>query len=537
MNTKHITAIFTALMLTVLCASAYVSVPTITDGIGFQYENITIGDNRIQIGGTNITKEATIVVAASDSLHKEGADYICNGINDQDTINAALLIGDTYLMEGHFYDTNGINVPTYRTLEGSGANTIIGSATPNTPIDSYITNLDPVGGNSNIVVRSLAIDGANQTYVTSGKGYGILLDECSDSTISDIWVSNTQRDGVRFEHCEHSIISDIILNGTGNHAIFVGYSSSYINVDNICNYNSTTEHACIEWTKSGFGRNKYINVNNVVGDTTQNAGLYVQHADHVTLSNCITNYSKVSGYQISDAEDVSLVNCHGYGTKLNFPIFNIMSSAKGVTLTNCHGEHPYDDKGDVFSLYGTNVIVSNSIANNCRCPVLFDSNSKNIIVKNCIFSNFTSSFSIRGDNIKLKDNSWADAIGTPTQLVYFYNSANDVQFYGNTVNISVSQPTSLVLQAGATPDIRFNIGYATENEGTATILAGNTTSSAIAHGIVGPSSAAAITVTPTGSLNNASYFYIDTTSWSTFVIHTDTAPGTDVSFIWSARKY
>ena len=89
MNTKHITVIFTVFILTVLCASAYTSVPTITDGIGFQYENITIGDNCVQIGDTNITNSATVVVAASNSPHKETADYRCTGVNDHITLNSA----------------------------------------------------------------------------------------------------------------------------------------------------------------------------------------------------------------------------------------------------------------------------------------------------------------------------------------------------------------------------------------------------------------------------------------------------------------
>jgi len=107
MNTKHIKAILATLILTVLCASAYVSAPTITNGIGFQYGNVTVGSDNIQIGGANVTKTATVVVAASDSLHPEQADYVCDGVDDQVEIQAAIdNAGDIYLMGGHYSKSN-----------------------------------------------------------------------------------------------------------------------------------------------------------------------------------------------------------------------------------------------------------------------------------------------------------------------------------------------------------------------------------------------------------------------------------------------
>ena len=38
----------------------------------------------------NSSQSATLVVAASDSLHKERADYICDGVDDQEKIQAAI---------------------------------------------------------------------------------------------------------------------------------------------------------------------------------------------------------------------------------------------------------------------------------------------------------------------------------------------------------------------------------------------------------------------------------------------------------------
>ena len=128
--TKHIIPVFIILLLTAFCASAFVSVPTITDGIGFQYQDITIGDNRIQIGDTNITKEATFVVAAYNSIHKEGADFICDGVADQVEIQLAIdslpspspeiRKGLVVLTEGTFNFTGGVKIYGETWLSGAG---------------------------------------------------------------------------------------------------------------------------------------------------------------------------------------------------------------------------------------------------------------------------------------------------------------------------------------------------------------------------------------------------------------------------------
>ena len=46
--------------------------------------------NTKQIGGANVTRTATVVVAAADSLHPEQADYVCDGVDDQVEIQAAI---------------------------------------------------------------------------------------------------------------------------------------------------------------------------------------------------------------------------------------------------------------------------------------------------------------------------------------------------------------------------------------------------------------------------------------------------------------
>jgi len=75
-------------------------------------------------------RTATIVVAANDSLHKNMADYVCDGTADDVEIQAALDAlpaggGKVVLLEGEYSIASTINLSDYQTLEGQGFNTIL----------------------------------------------------------------------------------------------------------------------------------------------------------------------------------------------------------------------------------------------------------------------------------------------------------------------------------------------------------------------------------------------------------------------------
>ena len=69
---------------------------------------------------------ATFIVAALDSLHKERADYVCSGVDDQVEIQAAIDVlpissGKISLLEGHFYISSPIIIDSKSiNLEGQG---------------------------------------------------------------------------------------------------------------------------------------------------------------------------------------------------------------------------------------------------------------------------------------------------------------------------------------------------------------------------------------------------------------------------------
>jgi len=112
-------------------------------------------------------------------------------------------------------------------------------------------------------------------------------------------------------------------------------------------------------------------------------------------------------------------------------------------------------------------------------------------------------------------------------------NSDTAMFIGNTLyNV-----TNAVSKDAPSTNITFkrNIGYVTENGGTATISNGNT-SIAVNHGCDYTPSAEDIDVHPIESLGSASFWWVDTITSTQFTIHVNADPGQDVDFKWSVRR-
>ena len=123
---------------------------------------------------------ATIVVAASDSLNKGRADYICDGVDDQVEIQAALDAlpdrgGEVALSEGLFNISAAIKVYKasvvfrHTALRGRG----LGSTAIHLSNNSNCNMIEYVGGAENLgflYLEDMTLNGKKDTQ-TSGHGY------------------------------------------------------------------------------------------------------------------------------------------------------------------------------------------------------------------------------------------------------------------------------------------------------------------------------------------------------------------------------
>lgn len=134
----------------------------------------------------------TFIVAAADSLHKERADFVCDGVDDQEEINNAINSlpaggGRVVLLEGTYHLTAPIKIlKSNVVLEGNGWNTVL--FLENGSNCNMIEIGDGTVSIRGIRIKGLKIDGngANQSagdviYVHGASGseiYDVLIKNC-----------------------------------------------------------------------------------------------------------------------------------------------------------------------------------------------------------------------------------------------------------------------------------------------------------------------------------------------------------------------
>lgn len=99
-------------------------------------------------------RTATMIVAANDSLHRNMANYVCDGTADDVEINAALTAGaggKVILLEGNYQITANLVVPADTHFSGIGKGTIL------TTTDAVgITNMVEMGGD-NVTISDMKL--------------------------------------------------------------------------------------------------------------------------------------------------------------------------------------------------------------------------------------------------------------------------------------------------------------------------------------------------------------------------------------------
>ncbi len=142
--------------------------------------------------GGNFESE-TVIVAAADSMPKFGADFMCDGRDDQVQIQAAIDTGKKVgLLKGTFFTTGEILLPSNSSIEGKGIGItrIIGSGKGTHY--RIIRNSSATEGNSNIVIRNMTIDGgwSYPSAIPAGQGGALTLVKVQDAVAENVEASN-----------------------------------------------------------------------------------------------------------------------------------------------------------------------------------------------------------------------------------------------------------------------------------------------------------------------------------------------------------
>lgn len=239
-------------------------------------------------------KPVTIVVAATDSEHKERADYICNGTDDQVEINQAIQAlpvtgGEVRLLDGTFYITDAITInKNYVTLAGQGAGTKISATEETIPTFNsiHVDNSDHVSIKNLLLMIAWeepseiygAIKLENSDYFTvfnvfsTGLGTGL---RTSNSNRGKILGCSFEGDGVGI--AINSSNQNVVI---ANYVYGAGWSS--ITLENNSDYNTvSSNHAVGEIDIFGAPCDKNLIHGNMTDSAIQDGGTNTTLADNV----------------------------------------------------------------------------------------------------------------------------------------------------------------------------------------------------------------------------------------------------------------
>ncbi len=491
---------------------------------------------------------ATIVVAASDSLNKAAANYVCDGTADNVEIQAAIDAlpaggGKVVLLEGNYNIINQILISrTGIDFSGQGPSTII-KIVAGSAIDAI--KVHGVGVITGITLTDFAVDGS----LGSGSGVvgaGIYVLEVSRLKIKNLYVHDTYLTGIRvYNYTEITIKSNIVVNsGRGSNAPCIGISKG--------RGATISGNICI----GGAGTDECIDCNaGVVGDANSNTSIVSN-----VLSGALQEGIDFTGYNYgavasSNAIYDCLVGINCGGSNAGF----------GELIV---GNHIYDCGTGIKAETGADIsflsIVGNKIYSASSRGISAVALSDSIIIGNWIYDSGMWGIDIVGiarriavvgnlvmnsdqgttgrDGIALRgdvayctvnSNICSDNQGGPTQN-YGINESGTANYNNISNNICVGNQVGAIKKVGANTIVKNNIGYVTENSGSATVLSG-TTSIAVAHGLA--ATPTRIQITPRENPTNAvSFWWVDTVGAANFTINVNADPGaSNLDFDWHAQ--
>ena len=225
----------------------------------------------------------TLIVAASDSLHKERADFVCDGVDDQEEINNAINSlpaggGKVVLLEGTYHLTAPIRIlKSNVVLEGNGWNTVLFLE------DGSDCNMIEIGDGTvsirGIRIKALKIDGngANQTAGNVIYVHGASGSEIYDVLIKNCYVLDGYNTIISISYGRRCVIRNNLLYTSANLGAFTMIYGEYCDSLKIVANELYSE----EWG-ADYGIYLYESSNfRVEGNDTKDFGTY-----HIYLDTC-----------------------------------------------------------------------------------------------------------------------------------------------------------------------------------------------------------------------------------------------------------
>ena len=379
-----------------------------------------IGNDRM-IYRRGASQSATLVVAASDSLHQGYADYVCDGVDDQVEIQAAIEAlpsggGKVVLLDGEYTlnenTSNALNAAinigrSNVTLEGSGWGTILklkdGITAP-----SILQSYSPAG--SNIIIRNLQIDGNKANTTDPGvhtHGCGFHSSGLTDFIIENLYVHDIWYRGLSFYSGERGIIRNNNIVDVYNNCVNLDHSTSYVTVTG--NYLSATGSSAGIEVDASTG---HINVRNIITNNIV-SGYFGIRGTSIGVQECVIANNNIydSTHGISFEGKNSIISHNNINHTDNTPL-----KLGGYTNRAIGNIFIYTMNSKIEIAGNYNNLIGNSILGGRESGILVSGNHN--IVRDCIMlrSRDGTGITIEGDYNKICGNQILNTDWTNTNL-------------------------------------------------------------------------------------------------------------------------
>ena len=536
----------------------------------------------------NMVRTVTYSVYPAD-----GTYYVQNGItgeidftgtNGHDAIqyaidNLPLGGGEIRLSEGLFEIDSTITITTDNViLSGLGKATHVkGIGTPGSIMDGINIRGD------HVTIRDFFLDGSFNVVK-----YGIVFNDNRWSRIEDMTVCCSGTDGIVFGNAKDGVaVNNFLYNhfvnygGDGSSSLEVEDGAERIMLSGNIVYNSARCYFPHTHHNNSAVRDIQF-INNICVKGPMGANLVSISCDSGTMENMDFSHNTMLGgavYVLGKVENVNImdnriqdvpqysfsaiyVESPAEHVTIGGNIIDTAAYSKGILVEAPHsivtGNQLYDVAKDGITVYDNSLVANNIIkkayasgvirgiqvegsgsvvSNNMVISagdfysgygICTEWNSDDTIIQHNKVSGNINNIMIRGSNAKVIDNDLRAS------------STHNISIHGDNAFIKENRMSGglsgAVQVIGSGSVFRENIGFSTENSGRA-IVADGTDSISVAHGLNITPSASNIHVTPLQTLNNASFFWVDSIEEDNFTIHLNTDPEQDVELSWQVGSY
>ena len=336
---------------------------------------------------------ATIVVAASDSLNKAAANYVCSGAADDVEINQALTAGaggEIVLLEGNYVTVANITVPADTKLSGMGKGTIITANHADITQAIELSDRSTLADLKVILAAGCGTAGARPNVVYATSKTLVWVENVwtvGDETVDD--ANDTRQNGIYFDTVTNSKIINCRIEDNKRHGIQLCDASNYNTIEgNTCEGNNQSG---IYLSASGYN---VLTGNISEGNATN--GIYLNASSNNTITGNLCEGNTANGiylYSSCDNNTVTGNTCQG-------------NSGSGIYLDDCDN----------------NTITGNTCQGNAEGITIYNGSVNNTITGNTCADSTTDSgidIAISNENVVTGNQCDSNAL----HGIYIYRSS------------------------------------------------------------------------------------------------------------------